>query len=117
MNTQDLLEAILSEDKELVKEAFESIITEKAIAELDSIKESVGISLQIDELSKDTLKSYIKKASGQAFVNGLDAGGKYSRSEYDKAHKSSAKGMKRTVGVAKAVDKLVKEDSENQGDE
>lgn len=81
---------------------------------------------QIDELSKTTLGSYVKKASHDARMMGQIAGDFENRS--DKARKQSKRdsnyrlsrkylerAWKRDTGIGKAVDKLTKE--ENQVDE
>ena len=80
----------------------------------------------LDELSKATLGSYVKKASGQAAsasvtaksselgANNLNARGVNPRLadlQRKNAEDSKALAAKRTVGVGKAVDKLTKEDT------
>lgn len=63
---------------------------------------------QIDELSKTTLKNYVKDASsdraGNSFTMGYEAGA--GRQPKEKAHEYDAK---RRKGIAKAVDRLTKE--------
>ncbi len=63
---------------------------------------------QIDELSKKTLGSYVKKASRNL------AGREYKRgAEKDASTSNLQKSYKRDMGIAKAVDKLTKEEVEN----
>ena len=68
---------------------------------------------QISELSNKVLKSYIKKASNQAFSKGYSGGAMTVRgdmnrdSEEEKAgEKNVHKAIKRVSGISKAVDKL-----------
>jgi len=74
---------------------------------------------QIDELSKATLGSYVKKATNQAFSKGYSGGSMMVRgdmnrdSEEEKAgEKNVHKAIKRVSGVNKAVSKLTKEEQE-----
>jgi hypothetical protein len=71
---------------------------------------------QIDELSKKTLGSYVKKAAHQAASKGTAGGMTLGRSNNpdDEAAgiKSINKAYKRTQGISKAVDKLTKEEQE-----
>jgi hypothetical protein len=67
---------------------------------------------QIDELKKSTLASYAKKAGDESSYYSFAAG---SRSEKDPQRLVSDKlAMKRLTGVNKAVDRLAKEDVEQQ---
>jgi len=74
---------------------------------------------QIDELSKATLGSYIKKATNQAFSKGYSGGSMMVRgdmnrdSEYEKAgEKNVHKAIKRVSGVTKATNKLTQEEQD-----
>ena len=74
---------------------------------------------QIDELSKATLGSYVKKATNQAFSRGFSGGAMTVRgdmnrdSEEEKAgEKNVHKAIKRVSGVTKAVNKLTKEEQD-----
>lgn len=71
---------------------------------------------QLDELSKKTLGSYIKKAKvdsdKSAFANGYD----YKAGDEDSAEKHNAKSTKRTKGINKAVKKLTEESFSMQED-
>ena len=81
---------------------------------------------QIDELKKSTLGSYIKKASHDVAARGAatrqfanDSRDATKKQEYDvakksmdKADKTFAKGYARRMGMAKAVDRLTKEETE-----
>jgi lipid-binding SYLF domain-containing protein len=63
---------------------------------------------ELDELSKKTLGSYVKKASRNL------AGREYKRgAEKDTSTSNLQKSYKRDMGIAKAVDKLTKEEVEN----
>src|SRR6056300_1652083 len=63
---------------------------------------------ELDELSKKTLGSYVKKASFNAAQSAYQAGG--SNGRIDKLGPHMDKLNKRTAGVNKATDKLTKED-------
>lgn len=72
---------------------------------------------QIDELSKGTLGSYVKKASTQSFGKGYTGASMLARSlhtrdkEEEKAgEKEVNKGVRRLAGISKATDKLTKEE-------
>ena len=74
---------------------------------------------QIDELSKATLGSYVKKATNQAFSRGYSGGAMMVRgdmnrdSEEEKAgEKNVHKAIKRVSGVTKATNKLTKEEQD-----
>ena len=74
---------------------------------------------QIDELSKATLGSYVKKATNQAFSRGYSGGAMTVRgdmnrdSEEEKAgEKNVHKAIKRVSGVTKAVNKLTQEEQD-----
>jgi len=68
----------------------------------DHVREEVE---PIDELSKDTLSSYVKAASKDAEDAGRDQEHYGAQSDYDR-------GNKRQKGISKAVDKLTKEEVE-----
>jgi hypothetical protein len=70
---------------------------------------------QIDELSKPTLGSYIKKASNQVLGKGIGGGMALARNNADgeaEGHKLVNKAVKRMSGIQKAADKLTKEEQE-----
>jgi molybdopterin biosynthesis enzyme MoaB len=69
---------------------------------------------QLDELSKDTLKSYVKKAATglkSASRHAFDAG-RTMATDDEQSGKSFNKALNRGKGVVKAVDKLTKEEVE-----
>lgn len=69
---------------------------------------------QVDELSKSTLGSYVKKATNQAFNQGFAGGANLSRGqEHEKqGERQVNKAVKRVIGVNKAVNKLTKEEAD-----
>ena len=70
---------------------------------------------QIDELSKATLGSYVKKATHQVFGKSIAGGLALARNNADgeaEGHKLVNKAVKRVMGVQKAAGKLTKEESE-----
>ena len=99
--------------KQLTRESVEEELTleDYTVEELEEYMLSEDFE-QLDELSKATLGSYVKKAgsdrSGAGFRAGMAAGqGKDSPYNYD-ANKNIA--IKREKGISKAVDKLTKEE-------
>jgi hypothetical protein len=74
---------------------------------------------QIDELSKATLGSYVKKATNQAFSRGYSGGAMTVRGDMNRdsaeekaGEKNVHKAIKRVSGVTKAVNKLTKEEQD-----
>ena len=70
---------------------------------------------QIDELSKGTLGSYVKKATNQVFGKGVTGGMALARNNADgeaEGAKLVNKAGKRMMGVQKAADKLTKEEQD-----
>ena len=67
---------------------------------------------QINELSKGTLGSYVKKATNQAFNKSFAGGANLSRGAEKEGEAQVNKAVKRVVGVNKAVNKLTKEEQE-----
>jgi hypothetical protein len=104
-------------DKMLGSKDSQSVDISKEKKTMD--KRSKGVSLasnklakeeveELDELSKKTLGSYVKKASRNL------AGREYKRgAEKDTSTSNLQKSYKRDMGIAKAVDKLTKEEVEN----
>jgi two-component sensor histidine kinase len=69
---------------------------------------------ELDELSKSTLGSYVKKASKDSRNKALDVGSEMtSASSAQSAIKKFNKSAKRVKGISTAVDKLTKEETEN----
>jgi hypothetical protein len=67
---------------------------------------------QIDEISKKTLGSYIRKASDQVSDRGFEAGYKAGKGKSDDVvMKPYKRGEKRLAGIAKAVGKLTSEEA------
>jgi hypothetical protein len=103
-NTLNLVTAIINKDATDIEGSFNAAMAEKISARLDDMHTAVAQSMfkseeldeeQLDELSKDTLKSYVDKAATR-----LVSGDKY-------------KGMdryNRVDGIKKATSKLVKQE-------
>ena len=77
----------------------------KKMAIATAVAKRVAESMQIDELSKKTLGSYVKAAAKDAEQAGRDQ-------EYHGHENDYARGEKRQKGIAKAVDRMTKEDVE-----
>jgi hypothetical protein len=67
---------------------------------------------EIDELSKGTLASYVKKSNVETGIQGMKIAAPSEKDDYEKRGKTVDKFMKRMAGVSKAVDKLTKEEIE-----
>lgn len=79
-------------------------------SQIKSVKESVE---QIDELSKKTLGSYVKKATSDVGLAGFVKGTTVNDHSRSKDYEDAATmNKKRKMGIAKAVDKLTKESVE-----
>jgi hypothetical protein len=63
---------------------------------------------QIDEISKKTLSSYVKKATGDAVTKAYKAGDVRDKD----SGKNYMKALGRQIGISKATDRLTKEESE-----
>jgi len=63
---------------------------------------------QLDELSKATLGSYVKKASGKLASHGINMVGSLEKSDVKNAAYHGTKIDKRQKGISKAVDKITK---------
>lgn len=75
----------------------------------------------LEELSKKTLGSYVKKASTQAFGKGYTGGSMMVRGDMNRdkeeeniGKKNVDKGVRRLAGISKATDKLTKEEIINR---
>lgn len=88
---------------------------EKAMAKKKKVTEEVE---EIDELSRKTLSSYVKKAGGRgldsAGAHGMDYGVKLGGNNFSKTSKDKSlkKAVNRATGVERAADRLAKEEVE-----
>ena len=92
---------------ESVEESFEDY----SLEELEDFMMSEEFE-QLDELSKKTLGSYVKKASGKLASHGINMVGSLEKSDIANAAYHGTKIDKRQKGISKATDKLTKEDFE-----
>lgn len=67
---------------------------------------------QIDELSKSTLGSYVKKAAKDTAVHGFALGDSVANKKWSTGSKAGDMADKRIKGIAKATDRLTKEENE-----
>ena len=95
--------------KALAQRGMQSLSKE----EVERIEEKLT---QIDELSKKTLGSYAKKASGDMTNREVRINNALKDSSVSNTaiHKATDKQLKRAVGFSKAVDKLTKEEVEQE---
>jgi hypothetical protein len=111
----DLINAIEAGKTRECETSFEALIHAKIAEKMEERRAEISTSMfesaeQLDELSKDTLGAYVKKASRERGHSGLEAG---SAGAGSKEQKDAVKTMKkRQAGVVKAVDRLTKESEE-----
>ena len=80
---------------------------DKAVAAALGLKEGAGL----DELSKATLGSYVKKAKGEMGLSAMGAGSASARGDSKTKSGEMSHAKKRSTGIDKAVDKLTKEEA------
>ena len=134
----ELISAIADGNTLAIEDSFNSVMASKISDRLDSMRVDVAQGMfgsvdesydiedysveeledfmmseefeQLDELSKKTLGSYVKKATSDVglagFVKGTTVNDHSRSKDYDDA---AAMNRKRKMGIAKAVDKLTKE--------
>ena len=124
MNFKELIDAISVGNTEAADAAFAEIMKDKTEQVLniahEHVKETFMESeLQIDELSKDTLVSYAKKATMNTLSKGVSAGGKMASGDYKSGDDNVRKGLSRVKGVNTAINRLLKKESveDDSGDE
>jgi len=93
--------------KRLAKEEAEFTLEDYSVAELEDFMLSEDFE-QLDELSKSTLGSYIKKSKSNIIMHGSTLGTDVNKKVKDK---STATIQKRAKGINKAVDKLTEEET------
>ena len=120
MSTKDLINAIASGDAQQIETTFESVMKDKISVALDAMRSSVAQNLfteeveldeeQLDELSKKTLDTYVKKARISRDVNAdiEDMRGTALKHKDD----ARAKIAKRQGGIYNAKKRLAKEEVE-----
>ena len=119
MSTRDLVNAIIAGDAIEIENEFQSTMAEKISARLDDYRQEVAHTMfrvqesaeELDELSKTTLGSYVKKSTGGlegAARHAFDAGRHQALGNDAETDKSFAKSRQRISGVKKAVDRLTK---------
>jgi hypothetical protein len=129
MSAKDLIDAIFAGDTLAIDTKFQEGMEAKIGEKLEDFKKEVSAELfkeeveiegldaiveayeKLDEISKKTLGSYIKKASTQAASKSADYGFRAGRGK-DATDSDLALAGKRLKGVAKAAAKLTKEDFE-----
>jgi hypothetical protein len=89
----------------LTKEEF--TLEDYSLEELEDFMVSEDFE-QLDELSKATLGSYVKKASGKLASHGINMVGSLEKSDVKNAAYHGTKIDKRQKGISKAVDKITK---------
>ena len=122
MSARDLVNAIIAGEAIEIENAFNSAMADKLSVGMDNMREHIASNMfneeveQLDELSKTTLASYIKKANSSTADNAWRAAGQslgLTKDEREKHQQTAAKTtMKRMAGVSKATDKLAKEETE-----
>lgn len=107
----DLIDAIEAGKTRECESTFEELIHAKIAEKMEERRAEISANMfeseQLDELSKDTLGAYVKKASKERGYSGLEAGSAGAGSKEQKDAVNTMK--KRQAGVVKAVDRLTKE--------
>ncbi len=102
---EEVVKAIKRENPKMDKSMAYAVATKTAKRVAEEAEE-------LDELSKSTLKSYVKKSVSDLPKRGIAAQSKFDKGESDAALKQLHKIIKRQIGVDKAVDKMTKEEVE-----
>jgi hypothetical protein len=98
-----------------VSKMTESAFTHEELDEMtdEDFEDLVENYEQLDELSKNTLASYVKKSADKAMMHSFDAGANAKHGiGSPEFKKHSEKGIKRYSGILKATRKLTKEETE-----
>lgn len=127
MSTKDLVNAIIVGDAVEIETAFNATMAEKISSRLDDYRQEVAQNMfkvqeeveldeeQLDEISKKTLGSYIRKASNNMAsatrAAGVEAGAR-GPNRWANMDAKEKRAEKRGTGISKAVDRLTKEDVE-----
>ena len=111
MSTRDLIDAIEAGSTAQIQQHFQDAIVGRVAEKLDQMRLEVGRTMfnqsvneeveQIDELSKDTLMSYVNKVSADS-----------QKHPQDPTKRSPEKANRSVAGFAKAYNKLTKEEVE-----
>lgn len=99
---------ILEELSQLDESELEEFLSELDESEIEALLQYVEESEQLDELSKDTLGNYIKKASLDTHNNAFRSGEGLARGDVSGMTKNFKKSAKRQMGTIRAVNRLTR---------
>lgn len=115
------VESAVKRDIKTFTEKADDIIASRIDGIVAEMRKVIGSKLfseeVVNELSKKTLGSYIKKAADDSAHLASRAISKANYSKTDTGYDDSRKSYKRRQGIAKATDKLTKEDEDLEEDE
>jgi hypothetical protein len=97
-----------NEPHDTFKRKTKKVLNTNVNEDIDDLDEE-----QLDELSKKTLGSYVKKASDKLSSHGINMVGSLERGDIENSAYHGRKIHTRQKGIAKAVNKLTKEDLED----
>ena len=103
---------ILEELSQLDESELDEFLSELDESEMEALLQYVEESEQLDELSKQTLGNYIKKASTDIHNSAWRSKEGFERGDYAKGTDNFKKSAKRQMGTIRAVQKLTKEEVE-----
>ena len=128
MSARDLVNAIIAGEALEIENAFNSAMSEKLSVAMDAMREHIACNMfneeveQLDELSKKTLVSYIKRATRNAITTHAsardtsrradDREGDEARALRADARRDMEHSQRRQRGIVQAANKLTKEESE-----
>ena len=103
---------ILEELSQLDESELDEFLSELDESEMEALLQYVEESEQLDELSKQTLGNYIKKASTDIHNSAWRSKEGFERGDYAKGTDNFKKSAKRQMGTIRAAQKLTREDLE-----
>ena len=128
MSARDLVNAIIAGEAIGIENAFNSAMADKLSVGMDNMREHIASNMfneeveQLDELSKTTLASYIKRATRNAITTHAsardtsrradDREGDEARALRADARRDMEHSQRRQRGIVQAANKLTKEESE-----
>ena len=113
----DVAQNLFAEQAEEIEEETELTLEDYSLEEIQDYMMSEDFE-QLDEVSKETLKSYIKKASTDAGTDALKMIRRHKGDTVKTGRVEAGKnfrniGKQRSAGISKALDKLTKEEIES----
>tara|TARA_R110000868_G_scaffold47483_3_gene155662 strand:+ start:766 stop:1122 length:357 start_codon:yes stop_codon:yes gene_type:complete len=118
MSTSTFIDQLAAGHAADAKETLSNLLSARAFESLDARKQELGATLfggqveeeveELDELSKNTLKSYAHKATGDLNLTSHMRGSHMAHGEKDAAKAYDAPNVNRQRGLHKAINRLAK---------